>query len=428
MIFVQNHGVLGGFNINIWIINHYAIHPSEPGGSRHYSLAKELAKKGHRVTVVASNFQHGTGRYNADLGKGKFKEEMIDGIRFVWIAAPGYEGNTVRRFLNMLVFSLRTRFNKLLKDKRNKPDIIIGSSPHPFASLAAERLAAYHRVPFIMEVRDLWPQTLVDLGRISRFHPLIVFLSWLEKYLYRKASKIVVLLPGASEYIKNLGISEEKVIWIPNGIDRDLLPDISSIEQKKKRDLFTVMYAGAHGLANNLDVIINAAKVLQDEGLADKILFRLLGEGPEKKNLIMLAKELGLKNVIFEDPVPKKEVYAKLAEADVFIAVIKKSNLYRWGISLNKLFDYLAMAKPIVFGVRAFNDPVREAGAGISVPPEDPYALAEAVKELFRMDPKEREKMGVNGREYVLKNHDFTVLASRLEKVLFEVAGDNGLR
>nr|WP_148256382.1 glycosyltransferase family 4 protein [Thermovirga lienii] len=383
-------------------------------------MAKELVKKGHKVTIIASNFQHGVGKYNAELPMGrKYKEEFLDGIRFLWIDTPPYEGNTIRRLFNMFVFSWRLRFNNYFAGDNEKPDVIIGSSPHPFAALSAARLADKYKIPFVVEIRDLWPQSLIDLGRISKYHPFIILLAWLEKYLYRKAERIIVLLPGAAQYIRDLGIKEEKVVWIPNGIDTDLFPNMDL--NKKADGKFTVMYAGAHGLANNLEIILYAAQKLQEEGFEDRIIFRLIGEGPEKHNLQMLAEKLNLKNVIFKDPIPKNEIHYNLSKADAFLMILKKSSVFRWGVSPNKLFDYFIMAKPIIWAVEAFNDPVKEAGAGVSIPPEDPVALAEAVKELFYMKPEERLEMGLKGREYVLKNYDFKFLASRLENVLLEL-------
>lgn len=409
--------------MNIWIIDHYAIKPTGIGITRQYSLAKGLVKKGHKVTIVASNFQHRTGKFNTDLEGAKYKEEFFDGIRFIWIDTPSYVGNSARRVLNMMLFALRARFNKALLDKDNKPDVVIGSSPHPFAVLAAERLASHHKVPFVMEVRDLWPQALIDLGGISKYHPFILLLARLEKYLYTKAKRIIILLPGAVEYIKSLGIQDQKIVWIPNGIDTELLSETEL--EKKANDKFIVMYTGAHGLANNLDTILRAAKVLQDSGWGEKILFRLVGDGPEKPALMELAEKMCLNNVLFEDPVPKKEVYKRMAEADVFVATLKKGKVFKWGISPNKIYDYLAMARPIVFATDAFNNPVEEASAGISVPPEDPKSLANAIVKLYSMSEQERVQMGIRGRRYVVEKHDFNVLVDRLEGLLCNLLHGN---
>ncbi|HBQ25582.1 MAG TPA: glycosyltransferase WbuB [Syntrophomonas sp.] len=315
----------------------------------------------------------------------------------------------------MGVFYQKVR-NLNKKTKLSDPDIIIGSSPQPFAALAAERLASDYNIPFFMEVRDLWPQSLIDLGKTSKYHPFIILLAMLEKYLYKKAAKIVTALPGASNYISELGFPKGKIVWISNGIDLTLVPEFNKSMQN---NVFTVMYTGAHGVANSLDTILYAADSIMKQ-FGEKILFRFIGDGVEKNNLKNLSSNLKLENVVFEDPVPKKDIYNILNEADAFIAVSKKTKLYRWGISPNKLFDYFAMSKPVVLGVEAYNDPVKEAGAGISVSPEDPQALAEAILKLYNMPVEEREEMGLRGRRHVEDNYDFKKLAEKLEVVLLE--------
>lgn len=315
----------------------------------------------------------------------------------------------------MGVFYQRAR-NLNKKTKLSNPDIIIGSSPQPFAALAAERLASDYNIPFIMEVRDLWPQSLIDLGKTSKYHPFIILLAMLEKYLYKKAAKIVTALPGASNYISELGFPKDKIVWIPNGIDLTLVPEFNKSMQN---NVFTVMYTGAHGVGNGLDTVLYAADSIMKQ-LGDKILFRFIGDGVEKNNLKNLSSKLKLENVAFEDPVPKAHVYNKMNEADIFLMTLMKSPVFKWGISPNKLFDYLAMSKPVVFGVEAYNDPVKEAGAGISVSPEDPQALAEAILKLYNISVEEREEMGLRGRQHVEENYDFNKLAEKLEVVLLE--------
>lgn len=407
-----------GLPIRIWIIDHYAIHPMVPGITRHYSLAKELIKKNHDVMIIASNFQHRLGGSNADIDSGLFIQEKIDNINYLWIQTPSYIGNTVKRFYNMLLFGIRARFNKLLTRRKKKPDVIIGLSPNPFAALAAERLAAHHKVPFILEVRDLWPATLIELGNFSRHHPVIILLKYLERHLHRKARKIITVLPGSVNYFLENGVQKEKIELIQNGIDTDLLPEVTL---KARGIPFVIMYTGAHGLANNLETILYCAKILTDDGLGERILFRFFGDGPEKEKLIKLAQTLEVSNVVFENPVPKFKIYEKLAEADALVAVLKKCSLYRWGISLTKLFDYMAMAKPILFGADAFNNPVEDANAGFTVPPENPFALAEAIKKMSKMDDYELQKMGMNGKVYVWQNHSYKNLANKLEGILLQV-------
>jgi glycosyltransferase involved in cell wall biosynthesis len=402
--------------MNIWIVNHYALPPSRAGGTRHYTFARKLQKRGHTVTILASSFNHWT---KEELLKNRetHRLEITEGVPFLWIRTPHYKGNSPARVWNMLVFSYKAwRMGK--RARLEKPDVIVGSSPHPFAALVGERLANYFGVPFVLEVRDLWPQTLIDLGRIPPYHPFVILLDKIERYLYRNASAIVTPLPGAGEYMATKGADPSRVVWIPNGIDLELVPTPSPPQPKEP---FTVIYAGAHGLANGLELALESAHLLEKEGWGNRVRFRFIGDGPEKPNLIRRAQELGLGNVSFEDPVPKSEIYTLLSQADAFLIILRDSALYRWGISLNKLFDYLASARPIIFCGDSPYNPVADANAGISVPPGDPKALAEAVKQLALLPPEDRWAMGLRGREYVERHHSFGSLADKLEKVLRDV-------
>ena len=187
----------------------------------------------------------------------------------------------------------------------------------------------------------------------------------------------------------------------------------------KHTGLFTVMYAGNHGLGNGLENIVKCAEILNNAGYS-RIIFRLIGDGPQKEYLRRTAVEKNLSNIRFEDPVPKKDIPTVLQQADAFVMLMKDSPVFKWGISPNKLYDYLYAARPIVFAVNAYNNPVEEAKAGITVPPEDPQKLSEAVIKLYNMSYDERMQMGLNGQKYVLENHDFTALGAKLEKALFE--------
>jgi len=218
-------------------------------------------------------------------------------------------------------------------------------------------------------------------------------------------------------YITARGIGEEKIAWIPNGVDLSRFKCLALQDVPDNR--FRVMYLGAHGQANALDVLLDTAKVTQDQG-HQEIEFVLIGDGPEKPRLIELAKELGLSNVEFRDPVPKSEVPEVLEEADVTVFILNDLSLYRYGISLNKLYDYLAAKKPLILAGDPVNNPVEEARCGLTVPPRNPEALAEAIIELSRMPKEEREAMGRRGREYVEKYHSIPVLADKLIECIEE--------
>lgn len=401
--------------MNIWIFNHYAITPDLPGGTRHFDLSRELVKRGHQVTIFASGFHHHQHREAKLRPKERWKVDNVDGVTFVWLKTFPYQRNDWRRVLNMVSYTLRVwrlgrRLPKLAPEL-GKPNVVIGSSVHLLAVLAAYRVARHYKAKFIMEVRDLWPQTIIDMGELSERHPLTRLLQMLERFLYRRAERIITLLPGAGEYIAARGIGREKIVWIPNGVDLSGFSDVKTAESAHEG--LKVVYLGAHGRANALDVLLQAAKIVQDQGYHE-IKFVLVGDGPEKPKLIELASELELRNVEFRDSVQKSEVPKALRDADMFIFNVEKTDVFKYGISSNKLFDYMAASKPLLFSVKALNNPVEEAHCGLTVPPRAPQALAEAVIKLYQMTQEEREVMGRRGREYVEKYHAIPLLAERL--------------
>lgn len=403
--------------MRVWIVNHYALPPTRPGGTRHYSLARELIRKGHEVTIIASSFDH-TVRKETRLRAGEtWKEELVEGVPFLWLRTPPYPGNTLARMWNMAVFAGRVWTGDGVRQLQ-RPDVILGSSPHLFGALAAERLARRYRVPFVLEVRDLWPQTLIDLGNLSPHHPVVRGLEWIERYLYRNATRIITLLPGAAGYMIGKGAERGKVVWIPNGVDLSSLP---APKPPIEDGVFTVMYAGAHGLANGLDSLLDAAAILQRDGWGERLRFRFIGDGPEKSRLRTRVRDERLEPMVrFEEPVAKSRLHGVLQEADAFLMVLKDSPVFRWGVSPNKLFDYLSSGRPVIFCVNSPYDPVVEAQAGLSVPPEDSKAIAEAIKQLATTVPDKLREMGLRGRTYVEKHHDYARLADKLGEVLNE--------
>ena len=407
--------------MNIWIFNHYAHPPDLPGGTRHYDLGRELVKRGHRVVIFATSFHHYLHRETRLRSGEKWKVADVDGVRFVWIRTPPYWRNDWRRVRNMVIFALRAwwlgrKLTKLVPEI-GKPDVVIGSSPHLLTPLAAYWVARHHRMPFVMEVRDLWPQAIIDMGELSARNPVVRLLRMLEKFLYRRAERIITLGPQMREYITACGISEERIVWIPNGVNLSRFDSAAMPEMS--HGAFRVMYLGAHGQTNALDVLIRAAKILQDRGHRE-IRFILVGDGPEKPRLIGLAQALGLENVEFREPVPKDEVPKTLQEANALV-ITKEPVFFTFGGSINKLFDYMAASKPLIFSGKATYNAVEEARCGLTVPPRDPEALAEAVIKLYQMSPEERAEMGKRGQEYVEKYHDIRKLAAQLESILQSV-------
>ncbi len=401
--------------MNIWILNHYALTPDMSGGTRHYDFAKELIKRGHQVTIIASSFHYSKLKEMKDYEKKDYLIEDIDGIKFIWFKTSSYFNNGIKRVVNMLSYTKKAIF-LLPKLKLSKPDIIIGSSVHLFAVYAAFRLSKRYKTPFIMEVRDLWPQTLIDMG-MSKYHPFILALALLEKYLYKKSDTIITLLPKANQYIEKLGIDTKKIVWISNGTNLDNC-SYDNLDILLKSDKFNVLYTGTLGVANNLNLLVDVAEILKSE---ESIFFTIVGDGPLKKRLQKKVDTLQLKNIDFIPSVPKREVFDYLSCADLLYVGLKDLPLYRYGMSMNKVFDYMAAKKPILFVSTIKDSVIQKADAGTIIGNEDAYSVAKSIKKYSCMSKNEREKIGKNGYNYLLKHYTFLVLTDKLESVLRKV-------
>lgn len=394
--------------MNIWIFNHHALTPEMSGGTRHYDFAKELIKRGHSVTIVASSFHYSKYQEMKEYGNEDYLIEDIDAIRFIWIKTPSYFGNGFGRVKNMLSYTLKV-LKIIPKLNLLKPDIIVGSSVHLFAVWAAYQLSCKYKTPFIMEVRDIWPQTLIDMG-ISKWHPFILLLGWLERYLYKRADKIISNLPYAYEHIGRFA-QKDKFIWISNGVD---LSNIKYIP-KEKNEKFIVSYTGSIGVANNLQILLNAAKKLQDK---KDIYFRIVGDGVEKEKLKNFVKENDLQNVSIESSVPKSRISSILQNSDVLYFNLKDSPIFNYGISSNKLFDYMMSGRVIIFSANAKNNPIKDTGVGYSIAPDDVGQLEKTVLEIYNLQNEQRIEIGEKIRNYAEENYSIKFLADKLEKLL----------
>ncbi len=411
----------------VWILNHYANHPNGTGSLRHYQLARYLPEHGWQASLIASSVEHPSGRQRLSDEESR-RLERCDDVRFLWLRTAAYRGNGGGRMKNMLQYSLQALRPVRLRGLPS-PDLIIGSSVHPFAALAGWWLARRHGVPFVFEVRDLWPQTLVDMGRLDERSLATRGMRRLETFLYRRARRVLTLLPRAVDYVAPRGVHPERVVWLSNGVDLADYPAPPPPEAKPEAPL-RLMYFGSHGDANGLETLIEAMGRVRDaQGDEPGVRLRLIGDGARKPALRRQAADRGLdaRWVSFEDPVPRAEIPALAREADAFVITVRDlPRLYRFGISMNKLFDYMAAARPVVIASGAVNDPVAEAGAGISVPPEDPEALAEGILNLSRRSPEERARMGEAGRRHVEATYSYRSLADRLAGAMDDVLEEQG--
>jgi glycosyltransferase involved in cell wall biosynthesis len=400
--------------MNIVIINHYA------GGTRFgmefrpFYLAKEWVKTGHNVIIVAASYAHLRSRQPEV--NGPVTRENVDGVDYLWLKTNQYHGNGLARILSMLIFITRLYFIK--KQLRTfKPDLIIASSTYPMDSFPAKWLSVRLKCKFCFEVHDLWPLSPIEFGGYSKWHPFIMLVQWAEDYAYRHADFVVSLLPAAKSYMISRGMKEEKFTYIPNGIALEewnekggAVPDqhASLIKDLKRENKFVVGFAGSHGIANSLNSLISACNFM-DKDIA--VVF--IGEGPEKKNLIKQAKDEGHNNVYFLPAVSKTVIPALLKEFDALYVAFQKQSLLRFGISPNKMFDYMMAQKPIIQAIEAGNNMVRDYDCGIDVTPEDPEAIAKGIIALRNMPSEQRLQMGKNGLKAVLAFHNYKILAQK---------------
>ncbi len=411
--------------MRIWIVNHYALPPGATGGpSRHLGLARALSARGHDVTVVASAFDHYTRRPHRELRGRPTLVEPIEGIRYVWIATPPYAG-TAGRVRNMVAFA-RAAARHGARLPIGRPDVVLGSSPHLLAAVAARRLARRFEVPFVMEVRDLWPQSLIDLGEMGASNPAMVVLRHLERSLYRSADHVVAVPPGAGAYIADHGGAPERLSHIPNGVDLAAWPVPTPAPSVDGR-AFTVVYAGTLGHANGLELAVEAARLLEADGERG-IRIRLVGAGPERDRLLADLRRGGGSVLSIEDAISTSRIPELLAGADACLMLLRDSPVFRWGISPTKLFEYFAAGRPVVFCVRTPTNLVADVDGGVTAEPGDARSLADALLRLRDVPEHERAAMGSRLRAYAEGNHGFDALAADLEGVLTTTIGAVGAR
>lgn len=388
--------------MNIWIFNQYATKPNECGGTRHYDFGRQLVEKGHEVHIIASSFAH----YTFTWRKKRFYTENVDGVMFHWIWTWPYRGNSIWRMINMVSYFFISIFRACIM--KNRPDVVVGSSVHLFACLAAYVVSLLKRATYVVEIRDLWPRTLIDMGAIREQSFLAKLFFAIEKFVYKKADRIITLLPGSVDYIAHICGTKEKITYIPNGAIITDQHDESVLEEQlveiKKNHKQIVMYVGAHGYANAIDIILESARFVNSD-----IAYVFIGDGPEKPLLIKKSEKM--KNVYFLDAIPKKNVITTLQKADVLVISMRNSPIYKYGISLNKLSDYLLSGKPVLFAGNVYNDVITDAKVGIRVEPEDPKKMAEGIEILLNLDKGQREQIAQRGKAYVAKNYNIEQLA-----------------
>lgn len=397
----------------LWIINQYAATPDSAGITRHYELAKRLVNFGWKTTIIRGSFDLylKTGnrrRANRD----SVVQQDFDGVSFLTIPTPPYKNNqSAGRIWNMIVFGNRA-YSTLASLKTNKPDIVMGSTMTLFGADTARKIANCFEVPFIYEVRDLWPLTPIEIGGYSKHHPFIMYLDYLDRKLARSADLIVTITRLMKDYyIERMNIPEEKFLWLTNGTDTTLFNEVKSTPKVSAG--FSLYYTGSLGLANGLDDIFDHLKNIQSKYPRFQLV--LIGNGPYRNHLQSRAEAENLP-VLFIDAVTKEKLPVFMNDADAFLFYLLPSTLYRFGIGANKLADYHAAGKPILFVGNCAENPVLQSGAGITA--QNSGEFPEVVEKLLRLSSHEKEIMGKKGRDYAFEQYDWEKLTEKLNTAI----------
>lgn len=396
----------------------------EPGGTRHHELALHMVNNGHKVTILASPISYLTGK--SEAAQDPFVSQQID-------QEPSHNGRLIilrcytypalhYSFVHRVISFFSFMFSSFLVGLRVKQvDIVWGTSPPIFQGLTAWTLSFLKGVPFVFEVRDLWPAFAIAVG-VLKNKILIKLSEWLEKYLYLQANLVIVNSPGFSGHVKQRGAG--KIALVPNGADVAMFhPDDDGADFKRTHHLenkYIVMYAGAHGMSNDLGMLLKAAEYLR--GRQD-IQFVLVGDGKDKPQLQKQSEDLRLDNLLFVPPITKEKIGEALAAADVCIAILKPLEMYKT-VYPNKVFDYMAAGRPVILAIDGvIRDVIDQAEAGIPVAPGDPQAIVEAVLSLANQ-PELGKQMGQNGRKYIESHFNRGEIGDRLINLFQELLSE----
>ncbi|SNR36445.1 glycosyltransferase family 4 protein [Lutibacter flavus] len=398
----------------IWIINQTAGKPDSGWGERHFNFSKYWISKGYKVKIISGSYNHLFINQPKISNKTFTLEEIEENITFCWVKIPPYDGGSIFKLWSMIVFAFKVLFLK--SSLLEKPSNIIVSSMPIFPILSGIYLKKkFNSKKLLFEIRDLWPLTPMYLSGYSKFHPMIILMSWIEKKGYKKSDNIVSLLPNASSYINKISGDASKFNWISNGIDEKLLlkeslPD--SIIKQIPNNKFIIGYTGTMGMANALEYLIEASILMVQN---KEVHFVLVGNGYLKKSL--MQKTAGNLNITFIDKINKGQVQSILKHFNVCFVGRNDTPLFDYGVSSNKYFDYMLASKPVLESSNFIKSPVELSNCGITVLPESGKAIVEGILELQKMSTKKLEGIGENGLIYVRKYHNFGYLSDKYLKL-----------
>jgi glycosyltransferase involved in cell wall biosynthesis len=393
---------------------------SDPGGTRHMELAGHVVKAGDKFTIVASDVNYTTGR-RVTPGARLFSEQRIEGVRILRCYTPAFVHRSyVWRVFAFLAFMITS---VILGLRAGPLDLVMGTSPPIFQALSAWMVARIRRKPFLLEIRDLWPEFAIDIGVLK--NPVLIALSRrLEKFLYARATHLLVNSPAYRDYLVTKGIPGDKISLIPNGVDPGMFHPEDRGERAREefglRNKFVVTYAGALGMANDIDTLLRAAERLRDNPAAHIFV---VGDGKERPRLEEQVRVRGLSNVTFAGAQPKSRVPELLAASDACVALLKNIPMFRTTYP-NKVFDYMAAGRPTILAIDGvIRNVIEAARGGIFVHPGDAAGLADAILTLAG-DPGLVQKMGSSAREHVVQNFNRRDQARDFIRLLRRLAGN----
>lgn len=417
---------------NVWILNHYATNTYKDKAGRHYWFAKNLLKQGYEPTIFCASTIHNSEAI-IDSQRDSFVERKADNIPYVFIRTPKYQGNGKKRILNMIffyrgLFKVAEEYTKL----NGKPDVIVASSVHPLTLVAGIKIAKKMSVPCICEVRDLWPESIVEFGNLKRKSLLAKILFQGEKWIYKKADRIIFTVEGGADYIihnkwdmlQGGPIDINKVHHINNGID--LIEYDKNIKENQYSDIdldstqeFKVVYAGSIRKANNIGLLIDAAKYVQKNS-GKSIKFIIFGDGDEKEQLQKKCSDDKIYNVIFKGKVEKKYIPNILSKSNLNILNYSNHAIWKYGGSQNKNFEYLASGKPILSTIKMGYDIIEKFNAGVSLRDQDPETIGKSIISVVDMRLSAYLAVAKNARK-AAKEYDFKVLTRKLIFIIEDI-------
>ncbi|WP_144762017.1 glycosyltransferase family 4 protein [Curtobacterium sp. 9128] len=407
----------------VWIVNHYAHHRERDGrATRHQLLAEHLPTHGWHAVVIAAGTDHPTGR--SHMRPGRLRERWAgDGLEFCWLRGVDHRGaglrRTVRRLADLLTFTFLLLVPGMLRGLP-RPDVVVGSSFHPLAAWAASVLARRHHVPFVFEPRDLWPESAIGLAGLSERHPVVRALRSVERRTVDRAVHVVSPLDSVGRYYGERG-QHRPFTWVPNGVQPEDVGRTGTAPSPGPVP-FTITYIGSMGPANDLETLLDAFALAHDRARATggpPLRLRLVGDGSDVSRLRRRVSSLPSgPDVVWDGRLPQVAARRIGRQAGCLVVTMRDLSLYRYGVSMNKQYEYMLCGRPLLVAAPVPLAPVSAARCGLQVRPEDPDALAEGMLALATMPAAERDAMGARGRDHVLRDHDYRVLAGRYAAAL----------